>query len=132
MTKVIHLSSVHRPLDTRIFFKECRTLARSGYDVILIAPGDKDGARESSGVAIKAVPRPHSRFDRMIRTVWRLCRAALKEKGRVYHFHDPELIPVGLWLRLRGVHVIYDVHEDLPRQILSKYWIPEPLRGIVA
>jgi len=42
----------------------------------------------------------------------------------LYHFHDPELIPVGMWLSLRGKRVIYDAHEDLPNTFAYKYYIP--------
>jgi glycosyltransferase involved in cell wall biosynthesis len=38
-------------------------------------------------------------------------------------FHHPELLWVGAVLHLRGAHVVYDVHEDVPKQILSKPWI---------
>ncbi|MDY6852290.1 MAG: glycosyltransferase family 4 protein, partial [Thermodesulfobacteriota bacterium] len=58
-------------------------------------------------------------------------RAALKERAGLYHFHDPELIPIGILLKLLGKTVIYDVHEDLPRQILGKYWIPGWMRPLV-
>jgi len=68
----------------------------------------------------------------MTRTVWQVYRSAVRADGDVYHFHDPELIPMGFLLRLRGKKVVYDVHEDLPRQILSKHWIPWWLRGVVA
>jgi glycosyltransferase, family 1 len=42
---------------------------------------------------------------------------------------------VGLALRLCGKKVVYDVHEDVPLQIMNKTWIPgwlkRPLSGIV-
>lgn len=96
----------------------------------VVAPHDQD--EEIGGVRIRAVPKPAGRWERMTRTVWRVYRGALDENAQVYHIHDPELIPVGALLRLRGAHVVYDVHEDVPRQILSKHWIPKWLRGLVA
>jgi glycosyltransferase involved in cell wall biosynthesis len=68
----------------------------------------------------------------MFRTTWAVFRAAVKEKAEVYHLHDVELIAVGMLLRLRGCKVIYDVHEDYPRLILSKYYIPARLRPLLA
>ena len=51
-------------------------------------------------------------------------RLALKTKAKVFHFHDPELIPVGILLVLFGKKVIYDVHENVRDQILGKDWLP--------
>jgi len=59
------------------------------------------------------------------RVLWR----ALHVRAAVYHFHDPELIPVGLILRALGKHVIYDVHEDVPADILGKYYLARRIRS---
>jgi glycosyltransferase involved in cell wall biosynthesis len=50
----------------------------------------------------------------------------------VYHIHDPELLPFALKLTRRGKKVIYDVHEDVPKQIMDKHWIPKLFRGLVS
>ena len=63
--------------------------------------------------------------------VWRLLRPLLRHRADVYHLHDPELIPLGLLLRVLGRTVVFDAHEVLPSQVLGKYWIPGPLRPLV-
>ena len=65
----------------------------------------------------------------MTLTVWRVFVAAFKSKADLIHIHDPELIPVGLVLRLMGKKVIYDAHEDLETQIRAKYWLPKVVKG---
>lgn len=128
--KVVHLTSKHDVFDTRIFLKECKTLTEAGYDVVLIAPHEK--SETVSNVKIHAVPTPKNRRERMLGITWKVYQAAISENGQLYHFHDPELIPIGLLLKLRGKKVIYDVHEDLPRQILSKQWVKPYIRRPLA
>lgn len=130
LAKIVHLSSVHQPFDIRIFHKEAKTLARAGHEVIYIVPHDE--ATTVDGVRIHPLPKRRGRRARMTTTVRDLFRAAVAEDGDVYHFHDPELIPAGLLLKLRGKRVVYDVHEDRPRQMLTKYWIPPRLRRPVS
>ena len=124
------MTSVHGAGDVRIFHKECRSLSNAGYEVVLIVPGKDDGV--SGGVQLLSVPVLSSRFRRMAQTVWHVYRRALQCRADIYHFHDPELLPAGLLLKLGGKRVVYDAHEDLPRQMLSKPWIPSWTREFLA
>lgn len=129
--KVCHLTSVHPHTDTRIFIKECQSLAKVGYEVHLVAPGAPDSFVD--GVNIHGVKKETgSRLKRMTKTVNRVYEKGLEIDADVYHFHDPELIPVGLKLKKIGKKVIYDVHEDVPRDILSKHWLPFAIRQPVS
>jgi glycosyltransferase involved in cell wall biosynthesis len=125
--RVVHLTSVHPPFDVRIFHKECKSLAMAGYEVTLIAPR-AEGDVICEGVKVCAVPVPRDRRVRMTRTIWQIYEAAVREKAKIYHFHDPELMPVGVLLRARRKRVIYDVHEDYASAVREKQWIPALLR----
>lgn len=129
--RIVILTSVHSWFDIRIFHKEAKSLVRAGYDVILIAQHKRDETID--GVSIIALPNPANRFMRILGLTWLTFRLAIKQKADVYHFHDPELIPVGVVLKLlTSARVIYDVHEDVPKQILTKRWIRSYLRQLIA
>jgi glycosyltransferase involved in cell wall biosynthesis len=128
--KVCILTSVHMPFDGRVFHKEARSLVKAGYEVVLIARHDKEEV--VAGVHVVPLPSPKSRLQRMTRVLWRLYRLAVRENADVYHFHDPELMTVGLLLKLRGRKVIWDVHEHYPNSILDKYYLARPLRRVIS
>ena len=129
MKKVCHLTSVHPPFDIRIFHKECKTLSQAGYQVVLIAPHDRE--EDVEGVRIRALPKAKNRFKRMTQTQLQLCKEAIRENADTFHLHDLELLPLGLFLKLHGKRIIYDVHEDYSQALLSREWIPFWLRRLV-
>ena len=87
--RIAHFTSAHPPFDSRIFHKECRTLADVGYEVTLFAPDAPEGTTD--GVQLIAIPREQGRVRRLVLGNLRLFRKLLAHKADVYHFHDPEL-----------------------------------------
>lgn len=125
--RVVHLTSVHYAFDTRIFHRECKSLALAGYDVTLIAPY-AGGDQNQNGVRVRAIKPPSDRRERLVKTIRAVYAAAVREDATIYHFHDPELLPLAALLKLRGKRVIYDVHENYAGTMKGK-WIPAVLCG---
>ncbi len=127
---VVHMTSLHPALDSRVFYNECASLARSGYSVTLIAPAPEDFAKD--GVRVAAI-RTSAGLTGRIRNGFRVFRRALSTPADIYHFHDPELLPFALALRLLGRRVVMDVHEDQPGAMRhSRPSVPRVLRPFLA
>ena len=130
MPRIVHLTTVHNPFDNRIFHRECRTLVEAGYEVVLLAGHNRDESRE--GVEIRGLSPSSSRLARMTTGVARAFFKAWGARADLYHFHDPELIPAALLLRLLGKRVVYDIHEDNRTAIREREYLPAWLRALVA
>jgi glycosyltransferase involved in cell wall biosynthesis len=129
--RVCHLTTVHPVDDHRILHKECVSLHAAGFDVTLVAPGEADTVAE--GVPVVALrDGARNRAQRMAMRPRAAYRAAVGVGADLYHFHDPELLPVGVRLARRGARVVYDAHEDVPVQMRYKDWIPRPARPAAA
>lgn len=131
-TKVCHVTSVHNRYDVRIFHKECKSLAKKGFDVTLLV-NDMLEDELNDGVKIKStLINVKSRFERMFGSIKIMKKKAIEIDATIYHFHDPELLPLATYFHRKGKIVIFDFHEDVSQQILFKTWIPRIFRKIVA
>jgi glycosyltransferase involved in cell wall biosynthesis len=129
--RIVHCATTHRAGDPRIFQKECRSLAAAGYDVVYVVPHDRDEVVE--GVQLRAVPVPRDGRERLTTTVRAVYERALSEGPEaVIHLHDSDLLVAGLRLKRRGRRVVYDTHEDTPKQMRYQHWIPRALRPVAS
>ena len=122
----LHLTTAHGPTDTRIFDKEATSLAKAGFDVGLLAHDTPEEDRND--VQFVDLGSVDTRPDRW-RHIPRAARIAKHLDASVYHFHDPELIPVGIYLaETTDSAVVYDVHEDYGHIVTTREWIPGPAK----
>ena len=121
--KVCHFTCAHEATDTRIFQKECVSLAKAGYDVYLVVPNATSEERE--GVHIEGVPVSSSHpIYRLFCSSKLIYKKALEIDAEVYHFHDIELFPYGVKLKQKGKKVIFDSHENWIGYIDGVTWLP--------
>lgn len=124
LNRICHITSVHKFPDTRIFYKECKSLSKK-YDVYLIAPNTEDCVLDN--INVRGVELSSNRIARVLQ-LKKVYKRAIEIDADVYHLHDPELIKMGARLKRNGKKVIFDSHEDIPLDIAEKKWIPFFLR----
>lgn len=131
--RLAHITVVHPRFDTRILFKECASLSRNGVGQVSLFVADGQGGGSHDGVRIHDVGVP--RFGRLGRATvgsWRMWRALRRFEPDLVHVHDPELLPLALLLSVKGTRVVFDMHENLPREIATKPWVRKELRPVLA
>ena len=110
--KVCHLTVLHRLDDARVYYKECRSLAHNGFDVTLVGFEDVAYDLVKDGVRVISLCQPAKNRIEVIRTRTKLAyQKALELDADIYHFHEPELLGVGLKLKRKGKKVVFDSHE---------------------
>lgn len=135
--RVLMASTVHRWNDVRIYYKEALSLATVA-DIHLVAVQDPDQGEVPNGVItvelLSSRGRRQGKGSSVLlrfRRLGQVLNIVLRRKYDVFHFHDPELIPVGWFAKLRGKKVVYDMHEDAFTMLLARTWLSRPLAWLM-
>lgn len=132
MIKVCHFTSTHKTDDQRIFYKECMSLMKSGYDVSIVGQG---ASKECNGIKIFGTGETKkSAVYRLIIRPYKVYKLARKIDADIYQFHDMELMPYGNRLRRQGKIVIFDYHEDFASRFADSdvFHLPKLLMKLAA
>jgi glycosyltransferase involved in cell wall biosynthesis len=127
---VCHFSIAHTELKSRSFHREFKPLAAAGMNVRYATPTDIKVQR--SGVDFVTLQRPRTRVHSLLPSA-ALIRVLLRQDAHLYHFQDPELLPVALLLKaIFNKCVVYDAYEDFPSMALNKRSLPAFFRPLAA
>lgn len=131
MKRITHFSTGHQRNETRIHQKQCRTLSKAGYAVTFIT-ADGGGDASDGSIRIIDIGKPAHRLLRISWSPMVMFFACLRTRADLYHFHDPELLPTALLLKVFGKTVIYDCHENVAGSMMDRGSLPEWMRTAVA
>lgn len=127
--KMIHVLTVgHKRFDTRIWIKEISSLKSAGIAArYIVADGMGDEVVGGTEIQDFGLIPERSGFKRRMCKMFEILRNCGVKRGDIVHFHDGIFLPFAFLLRLRGCRIIYDVHEDYPRQVLNSRF-PRPAK----
>lgn len=124
-TRVLVATSVHPLHDARIV-RQIEALVAAGCRCTLFAPWH--GSPAPAGCATIYF-KPRSGLTGRVATYLHFLRTAWRTHWKVLHFHDFDLIPAALLVRLTSVgKIIYDVHENYAEEVAIRANIPNVIR----
>lgn len=120
------ISGYHRN-DARIFRRQSISLKNSGFNVTVLTNDGLEG-EVVDGIKFIKCEKRYARTKELLLATKQFKNKAFEINADIYVLHSPELLPLGIKLRKAGKIVVYDAHEDLPRHILEKEWVPKVFR----
>lgn len=130
--QVCVFTTAHDATSDRVVNREAVSLEEAGYDVTYYTPYEGEcpvdvvsygGVEEGSMLSMTE----------RLRLAVDVAGILARTDYDVYHFHDVEALPVGVFLgAIADTTVIYDVHENVPDTLRDKPIFPESLRPFAA
>lgn len=111
--------------------RQCKSLKAHGFDVSIIT-NDGDPDEILDGIPIFDCKKTWPRWKTLLFAKRQFMAKALEINADIYQLHSPELLSLGLSLKKAGKRVVYDAHEDMPRHIMEKEWLPRGSRQAIS
>ena len=129
---ICHLTVLNPARHSRIYEKEAVSQAKAGYQVTVLGQGSGIPTEENPSLQFTGEfgrLSPQRFFARK-----KIFRMARELQADIYIVHTPELLEVGKQLKKHDpdCKVIYDMHEDYPKNIQFGGHYPALLRNLLA
>lgn len=115
-TTVLHLTTLHRGDDSRMVLKMARSTARRYPTTVLATPP----FLSDPSLTFIQIPYYASLWKRLVFVHPRVLRHCLRLRPAIVHVHAPEALPIAWLLSFFGTEVIYDVYENMGKQLSGK------------
>ena len=129
--KVIHVTTAHPRDDVRVKVKFANSWAAQGQAELIVCDGLPNETID--GVRVQGLPKRGSRLVRMLRAPFDCLRLLRRKNDRcIVHLHDPELLLAALFMRWAGYRVVFDLHEALIEQVISKPYLKRHVAQMIS
>lgn len=127
---ICHCTIAHSQLKSRTFHRQLLPLAAKGFEIRYLSPV----ASSTIIPGVRLIPIPRRKGVWGLLAFWpELLRKLLRQQADLYHFQDPQLLPLALALKLIfRKRVVYDAYEDFPSIAAAKRSLPSLLRPVAA
>jgi len=117
--------------NARNFQRQAKSILSFGFNVSILT---NDGGNDEciDGIDIYCTKFWKSRIMILLFAWKQFYHKSININADIYLIHSPELLLLGLLLKLKGKKVIYDAHEDLPNHIIEKEWLPRLTRKTIS
>jgi len=127
--RIAMLCSGHPVNDARVTYKEARSLARAGHEVVVFGQGPAS-LEDIQSVSLRPLLPEGQGSIKRIRMCVKLYGAAASWRPDVIVCHEFESAIAGLLLKLRhGMKMVFDSHECFEESL--SWRMPKPLRPLV-
>lgn len=121
MKHICFLTSVFGRSDSLIVFRQANSLVAAGFEVSYILC-DELPDENKNGIRILSVGKGEkSLLKRIYHNNKRLKRFVKNKPADVYQISEPELLPLGLYLKRKGYNVVYNLREWYPDYYARKF-----------
>ncbi len=127
---VCHFTAAHGELKSRSYHMQCKPMAEAGVSVIYASPAAASEGQRN--VRFVSLPKLTGKIRTLLASP-SLLRVLLRQRASVYHFQDPELLPLAFVMKtFFRKWIVFDCYEDFPSMAYTMRGLPVVLRPAVA
>jgi glycosyltransferase involved in cell wall biosynthesis len=111
MSKICMIATNRAPFNSRIFYREAKSLEKAGHDVTVIGQMDLKMNKVADGIRVVGVEKGVGINSYPL--LWRrLLKEASNVNATIYHCHEPDSLLIAIYLKIfKRKKIVYDVPE---------------------
>ncbi len=130
--QICHITVLNPISHPRVYAKIAQTQSEMGFSIAIIGQKTDHTPPPTKGFSFFDLPKIHRlSWKRFSVVPFLILKYTTRTQADIFWIHTPELFWIGLYWKIRGKKIVYDVHEDYYKTILYAkhyhYWLRKPI-----